>query len=211
MKYLIRLMQEKDMNIAELSRESLIPETTVRDIVSGKADLNRCQALTVLCIAGALDTTVEDIMLNYWDEQETDVQESVEIKRHDMSSMLDFYMMVEHTMHKLRSCGEMGFVKAIREDHWIERFYMKGLYRSAFFLLGLVDYLCRKKHHKLAAWFDAYREECLDQPVYSLRTLEESDDADEYEMSVTYTRALAVPELARFNIYMTEKDITPNK
>ena len=91
----------------------------------------------------------------------------------------------------------------------IDRFFYEGCYRSAFFLLGLTDYLNRKLGLKTDSRFDAYRVFCLDRPVYSLSTLEEYDDSDALDNARAYAEAYAIPELAAFNIFMTEEDISP--
>jgi hypothetical protein len=51
---------------------------------------------------------------------------------------------------------------------------------------------------------------CLDRPVYSLSTLEEYDDSDALDNARAYAEAYAIPELADFNIFMTEEDISPD-
>lgn len=43
--------------------------------------------------------------------------------------------------------------------------------------------------------------------MYALRTLEENDDACAFEEARCYAENNAIPELTRFNIYMTEDDI----
>ena len=58
--------------------------------------------------------------------------------------------------------------------------------------------------------FDIYRTYCLDYPVYALSTLEEYDDIDELNEARAYAEAYAIPELAAFNIFMTEEDISPD-
>ena len=77
----------------------------------------------------------------------------------------------------------------------------------ALFLLGLTDYLCRRNGVKPDSKFDACRNARLDRAVYALRTLEENDDACAFEEARCYTENNAIPELTRFNIYMTEDDI----
>lgn len=213
MMYLNELMEEKNMTCAALSRASSIPESTLRDILNNKTRLDRCEVTTVMCLADALDTTVEDIMINYWEESfdEEAEEEPEKHKLHDDSSMLLFYIIVESALYKLSISDGMDYVRSICEYKWIDRFYASRRYRCAFFLLGLIDYLCRKHRQKLESRYDAFRGECLDQPVYSLRTLEEADNSDEFEEARAFTEVLAVPEMAHFNIYMTEKDITPKK
>ena len=209
MMFLNELMKKKNMTRADLSRKSSIPESTLRDILSGKAQFDRCEVLTVACIADALGTTVEELLGSHIDEELCGGDHLPKAERHDDSSMLDFYVMVDCTLIKLGSCGDMGFVKAICKDYWIERFYYDGLYRCAFFLLGLVDHLCRLHRQELVPRFDAFRDECLDRSVYSLRTLEEGDDEDALHEAKNCTEINAVPELACFNIYMTKEDIAP--
>ena len=65
--FLNELMDENDMSRAELSRISGVPESTLRDILNGKAQIDHCEAGTLMAIADALDTTVEEIVTNYWD------------------------------------------------------------------------------------------------------------------------------------------------
>lgn len=209
MMFLNELMKEKNMTRAELSRKSGVPESTLRDILSGKAQFDRCEVLTVACIAGALDTPMEELLGSHIDEALCGGDQLPKTERHDDFSMLDFYVMVGCSLIKLGSCGDMGFVKAICKDYWIERFYADGLYRCAFFLLGLIDYLCRLHGQKPVSRFDALRDECLDQPVYSLRTMEEGDEEDALYEAKNSTELNAVPELASFNIYMTKEDIAP--
>ena len=97
--------------------------------------------------------------------------------------------------------------KTGRERRNAPRITKTGL--AGFFLLGLVDFVYRKYGLNKDARFDAYRNYCLDCPVYALSTLEEYDDSDALEEAKVYAENHAIPELARFNIYMTKEDITP--
>ena len=66
--YLMNLMNKKCMTRADLSMMSGVPDSTLRDILSGKAQIDHCEAATIYGIADALGTTVEDILNHYWDE-----------------------------------------------------------------------------------------------------------------------------------------------
>ncbi|MBR6862566.1 MAG: helix-turn-helix transcriptional regulator [Acidaminococcaceae bacterium] len=209
--FLNELMKEKNMTRAELSRKSSIPESTLRDILNGKAWLPDCAARTLVCIAEALDTSVEEIVYKAWNEDLSDwVGQAPEIEiRHDHYSLIEFYAKVEE-FRRLRGINDMAFVRAVCECHWIEHNYIGGRMRIALFLMGLVDYLCTKHHKKLVcARYDDIRNTQLDLPVYSIRTWEEGDGEGELAKAREYTEAHAIPELARFNIFMTEEDITP--
>ena len=77
--YLMNLMNKKCMTRADLSMMSGVPDSTLRDILSGKAQINHCEAATIYGIADALGTTVEDVLDHYWDECLEDDDEEVRL------------------------------------------------------------------------------------------------------------------------------------
>lgn len=91
MKFLKQLMEQKHMTVSELSRQSLVSDSALRDILSGKTQIDRCEALTLVCVATALDTTVEDILYHYYDEMdEADAQPAVcELDEDDVRAAMD--------------------------------------------------------------------------------------------------------------------------
>ena len=58
MMYLIELMNARHMSRTDLSDLSGVPESTLRDILTGKAQLDRCEAATLYSIAEALDVSI---------------------------------------------------------------------------------------------------------------------------------------------------------
>ena len=56
-------LDQRHITKYRLSQLSGIPNTTIIDICSGKSDIKRCSAKTVMQIAKALGCTMEDIML----------------------------------------------------------------------------------------------------------------------------------------------------
>ena len=210
--YLMNLMNEHCMTRADLSMMSGVPDSTLRDILSGKAQIDHCEAATIYSIADALGTTVEDALDHYWDECLGADDEECERKAlHDGHTLLIFYSTVDKLV-QLRLFAEDSLLAAsFNSETYIDYFFDNGFYREAFFLLGLTDYLNRKLGMKTNPRFDAYRGYRLDCPVYSLSTLEEYDDPEELKNAKTYAEAYAIPELAAFNIFMTEEDISPDE
>ena len=205
MMYLNELMNACHMSRAELSARSNIPESTLRDILNGKAQLDRCEAATLYNIAYALDVSVEDILEGYWDALERDAPSRTSV--HDENSLMNFYVLADSMLGRLRATGDLAFIDGIDQNEWIERLYQSGQYRCALFLLGMVDYLCRKNGIRQVARYDEYRKARLDRPVYALRTLNVNDDDGAFQRARTEAENNAIPELGRFGIYMTEEDI----
>ena len=205
MMYLNELMNACHMSRAELSARSNIPESTLRDILNGKAQLDRCEAATLYNIAYALDVSVEDILEGYWDALERDAPSRTSV--HDDSSLMNFYVLADSMLGRLRATGDLAFIDGIDQNGWIERLYQGREYRCALFLLGMMDYLCRKNGVRQVARYDEYRKARLDRPVYALRTLNVNDDDGAFQRARTEAENNAIPELGRFGIYMTEEDI----
>ena len=210
--YLMNLMNEHCMTRADLSMMSGVPDSTLRDIFSGKAQIDHCEAATIYGIADALGTTVEDILDHYWDEWlGADDEECEREVLHDGHTLLLFYTTVDRVVQLRQLADDALLTSCVNSEPFIELFFDKGFYREAFFLLGLTDYLNRKLGMKTNPRFDAYRGYRLDCPVYSLSTLEEYDDPEELKNAKAYAEAYAIPELAAFNIFMTEEDISPDE
>lgn len=205
MMYLNELMNACHMSRAELSARSNIPESTLRDILNGKAQLDRCEAATLYNIAYALDVSVEDILEGYWDALERDAPARIAV--HDDSSLMNFYVLADSMLGRLRATGDLAFIDGIDQNGWIERLYQSGQYRCALFLLGMMDYLCRINGVRQVARYDEYRKARLDGPVYALRTLNVNDDDGAFQRARTEAENSAIPELGRYGIYMTEEDI----
>ena len=56
------LINEKNITKYRLSKESGVPQATINDICSGKADIEKCAAGTLYRLAKVLDVSVEDIL-----------------------------------------------------------------------------------------------------------------------------------------------------
>ena len=205
MMYLNELMNACHMSRAELSARSNIPESTLRDILNGKAQMDRCEAATLYNIAYALDVSVEDILEGYWDALERDAPSRTSV--HDENSLMNFYVLADSMQGRLRATGDLAFIDGIDQNGWIERLYQGREYRCALFLLGMMDYLCRKNGVRQVARYDEYRKARLDRPVYALRTLNANDDDGAFQRARNEAENNAIPELGRFGIYMTEEDI----
>ena len=205
MMYLNELMNSRNLTRAELSARSNIPESTLRDILNGKAQLDRCEAATLYNIAYALDVSVEDILEGYWDALERTAPARIAV--HDDSSLMNFYVLADSMLGRLRATGDLAFIDGIDQNGWIERLYQGREYRCALFLLGMMDYLCRKNGARKVARYDEYRKARLDRPVYALRTLNVNDDDGAFQRARTEAENSAIAELGRFGIYMTEEDI----
>lgn len=62
--YINELLQKENISKYRLSKESGVPMTTIADICSGKAKLDKCAAGTLYKIAKVLGVTVDSLLEN---------------------------------------------------------------------------------------------------------------------------------------------------
>lgn len=207
--YLNDLMAKRHMTREELYRLSGVPDSTLRGILSGGAQLENCKAGTLYGIAKALHIPMEALLegASYGLPEDDACTGYPPVQTvHDAGSLLTFYDLVDAVKDCLCVYDDPGYMELVRELELIECFSQHHVYRAALFLLGLNDYLCRKQGVAPDARYDALRRMRLDRPVYSLDTLE-VDDSRAFEQAKAHAESHAIPELSRFHIFMTEEDI----
>ena len=155
----------------------------------------------------ALDVSVEDILEDYWEELALGRTAHTRIPVHDDHSLMNFYVLADSMLGRLRATGDLAFIDGIDQNEWVERLYDDGQYRCALFLVGVMDYLCRKNGIWQIARYNEYRELRLDSPVYSLSTLNVNSDDGDFQRARNDAENNAIPELGRYGIYLTEEDI----
>ena len=198
------LMVKRHMTRAELCRMSGVPDSTLRGIVSGGVQLERCQAGTLYRLAKAVNTTMEELLDGTMAAPKPEYPPSRPV--HEAGSLMPFYVLLDAVTGILRSEGDLAFMRQLRQTDWIGRYDRHRMYRAALLLLGLNDYLCRMHGITPDSRYDALRHLRLDRPVYSLDTLEK-DDCGSYEQAKAWAENHAIPELARFSIFLTEDDL----
>ena len=112
--YLMNLMNKKCMTRADLSMMSGVPDSSLRDILSGKAQIDHCEAATIYGIADALGTTVEDILNHYWDEcLGADDEECGREALHDGHTLLLFYSTVDRLVQLRQAVEDASLASCI--------------------------------------------------------------------------------------------------
>lgn len=114
--FLNNLMNARNLTRAELSASSHIPESTLRDILNGKAQLDRCAAVTLYNLAYALDVSVEDILEDYWEELELERAAHTHIPVHDNHALMNFYVLADSMLGRLRATGDLAFIDGIDQN-----------------------------------------------------------------------------------------------
>lgn len=182
---ILNALKQKNISVYKFAKQCGLPYTTVNEICSGKARLEKCTAETVYRIAKALDTTVEDLLEPYL------------VKR---SSFENFKSVI---CHRVKEIGDIDFIIEVLESEDIRTYHERKWYRESLYLLAMVDYLSRENDIPLCDEFDDLRGYKLEEPVYPASLLAFS--AASGNKDILHEAELnAIPEFRRFNIIENE-------
>lgn len=175
------LMKEQSMTKYQLSKITGIPYTTVSDIMSGKAQLEKCTAETIYKLAKGLNVSMESLL------------------EPCLQKRIDFELFKSNVCHNLKSLGDIDFIIETLENDEIREYYKRHWYRESLYLLAMLDYISRINNVELCTRYDDLRQCKLKSIVYPSSILAicaaaKNDDAKKKAIKN------CIPEFKRFNI-----------
>ena len=179
------LINQKKITKYRLSKDSGVPYTTVNDICSGKAQLEKCSAETVYRISKALGVTMESLIESCFDKRS------------------DFELFKSNPCHTLKELGDIPFIIELLEKDEIRKDYQKGWYRESLYLLAMLDYVSRENQVPICTQYDDLRRLKLQDTVYPASVLAMSEVTNNPQIKEQSIKE-AIPEFIRFNIVESE-------
>ena len=179
-------LDEKNMTMYRLSKESSVPQATISDICSGKTEIEKCAAGTLYRLAKVLDVSIEDIL---------------ESSREEYRSSFETFK--SNTCHQVKDMGDIDFMIYVLERDDVRSLYDKHWYPEALYLLAMIDYLSRVNEIPLCTKYDDLRACKLKTPVYPVGVLLTSEVLGSEEIKKKAEKE-AIPEFIRFNIIENE-------
>lgn len=189
--YLNDLLAEKKISRYRLAKDSGVPQTTVVDICSGKARIEKCSAETLYRIAKALDVSMESLI------------ESEIVTKEPSTRRSSFEVFKSNVCHLVKDKGDIDFIIDTLEADEIRRLYDRKWYPEAFYLLAMVDYLSRENNIPLCTNYNDIRNQSLAKTIYPASAVL-SDAAMQTDKHKAETMRNAIPEFMRFNIVESE-------
>lgn len=179
------LMESKNITKYRLAKNSGIPYTTISDICSGKAQIEKCSAETIYRISKELGVSMESM-----------IEPCIETR-------VDFELFKSSTCHKLKEKGDIEFVIELLESDIIRKYYRKKWYPECLYLLAMLDYLSRLNDIPVCTQYDDLRTMKLKKTIYPSSVLAASRVAEDDEL-MQRSIAEAIPEFMQFNIVESE-------
>ena len=179
-------LKKQNMTKYRLSKDSGVPQATISDICSGKAEIEKCAAGTLYRLAKALGLTVEDILLSAKD----DYRESFETFK-------------SNTCHLVKDMGDLDFIADMLESDCVRILYDRHWYPEALYLLAMLDYLSGENNIPLCTKYNDIRMQKLEKPVFPIGVLL-AGEVLKSDAPARKAEQDAIPEFHRFNIIESE-------
>ena len=189
--YLNDLLAEKKISKYRLAKESGIPRTTVVDICSRKARIEKCSADTIYKIAKVLGVSMESLI-----EQEMEDSAS-------QPKRPSFEVFKSNVCHLVKDKGDIDFIADTLTTDDVRVLYDRKWYAEAFYLFAMVDYLSRENGVSLCTGYNDIRTKKLRRIVYPTGVVL-SDAAAKTDKHRRECMKNAIPEFLRFNIAENE-------
>lgn len=115
-------MEKKGLTRYRLSKDSGIPYTTVNDICTGKAKLEKCSAETIYRLSKTLGVSMESLL------------------EPCMTKRLDFELFKSNVCHRLKELGDKAFIVKLLQEDAIGTYAARKWFPEALYLLAMLDY-----------------------------------------------------------------------
>lgn len=189
--FLNDLLNEREITKYRLSKASGVPQTTITDICSGKARIEKCSADTLYKIAKALNVSMESLIMEEMESQEP------------QPKRISFENFKSNVCHYVKDKGDIDFIiETISKDE-IRSLYKRRWYAESFYLLAMVDLLSKENNVPLCSNYDDIRSQRLKEPLYPAGVLL-SDEITKTDKHRKEALEKAIPEFMNYNIVESE-------
>jgi transcriptional regulator with XRE-family HTH domain len=179
------LLKKKKMTKYRLAKDTGLPYTTVNDICSGKAHLEKCSAETIYKLSKVLNISMEALI------------EPSLVKRGS------FELFKSNVCHQLKEAGDIKYIIDALEKDDISFYFKKKWYRESFYLLGMLDYISRMNHIPLCSKYDSMRRCRLQKTIYPA-DIRLTASIENKPQILTDAKRNSIPEFLHFNIVESE-------
>ena len=179
------IMQNKNISKYRLSKNSGIPYATLSDIISGRAQLEKCSAETVYKLSRELQITMEELLAPCFEKR------------------CSFELFKSNICHQLKELGDIDFIIQTLESNKIRTYYDRKWYPECFYLLAMLDYISRINEIPLCEEYNDLRRQSLQDVLYPSSVIAAAVVTDS-DAEKQKAKAEAIPEFMRFNIVESE-------
>lgn len=163
-----------------LSKATRIPYMTINDLINGKTKAENMSLKHASLISQCLDIDIKEL-LNL-----------------DTAYLPKFRYFRNNILNELKFLGYEVFIKTIIKNKTIDYYYKNNGQEYAYYLLALIDYLCRINNlPRYCERYNKLRKERLERAYYVGSDTVKFDSIDDAEKKLNIS---VIPEFKRYNI-----------
>lgn len=185
------ILVEKGITKYRLAVLSGVPHTTLNNICSGQARIEKCSAETLYKLAQTLGVTIEDLI--------SDSLKGVD----NVQSTIPFELFKSNICHQVKDNGDIPFIIETLKSNVIRDYYDNKQYPQAFYLLAMLDYLSRENYLPLCNAYGDMRRQKLANPIYPKSVLAMAKVMEDNTI-LEESLENSIPEFKKFNIAESE-------
>ena len=179
------LLEKKNVSGYALAKSTGIPYTTINDLINGRTIIQNVSLKHALAISDFLNIDIR------------------KLNNLGPAEQIDFRYFRNNLLGALKREKANEFVKKIISKKEIDYYYKNNAKEYAYYLLALIDYLCRISNKPVYnARYNELRKERLKRPFFVGSKLFKFDSIEEAENKLKIT---VIPEFKKFNII--EEDV----
>lgn len=176
-------LEANKLSIYRVANSAVVAYPTVFNIVNGKVDILNCALGIVKKIADALNLSIDELLTL------CDKNQSFDLFRSEQC-------------HLVNRMGEIDYVIDLLEKKKIDYYWKLGMKPEAFYLLAMLDYLCKRNDLPKCKDYEEIRRYKLEKPIYpaDIDLSEKLLGKDARKEAVEH----AIPEFLNYNIVECE-------
>lgn len=176
-------LEDNRISIYKVANTALVAYPTVFNIVNGKVDILNCALGVVKKIADALNLTIDEFL-------------TLCDKNHS------FALFRGEQCHLVNRMGEIDYVIKLLESKKIDYYWKLDMKAEAFYLLAMLDYLCRRNELPICKDYNEIRQYKLEKMIFPADTDLSNKllDKDSRKDALDH----AIPEFLEYNIVECE-------
>ena len=120
-----------------------------------------------------------------------------------MARRSSFDVFKSNVCHRVKDMGDIDFIIETLKGNDIRTYYDRKWYPECFYLLAMVDYLCRENDLPVCSDFNDIRAMKLSKPLLPM-SVQISDEIMRNHVREEQSYRDAIPEFMRFNIVESE-------
>ena len=174
------LLLKKNISGYALSKNTGIPYTTINDLINGKTIVQNISLRHALELSSYLNI---------------DIKKLAEL---DTVEFIEFRYFRNTVLQTLKEMGEIQFVNFVIKGKDIDYYYKNKGYEYAYYLLALIDYICKKNNIPIYQnRYNKIRKNKLTKPFFVGSNLFSFDSIEQAENELGVK---TIPEFSKYNI-----------